>query len=165
MRLDNSGMFTGLEREGLLSATPTLFVQGSDTPWATIEEALSKTGVRHLELGSGRVLDWSRGVLESALVSPLLDYVTVETASIAFLTDYDLANEKLHLFVTLLMPEAIAPKGFQHDFADARLIQWFQKNPRVQIKIATDVHLMVMNNQGLKSFNRNDIFVADKVYA
>ena len=163
MRLEKSGMFTGPEQGGLLASAPTLFVQGCETPWIEVEDALKQTGVRHLELGAGRLLDWDSQVLEQALASPLLDYVTVETASLDHLTDADLAHPKLYIFFVLLMPEAIAAS--RNHAANPRLIKWFQKNSRVQLKVATDVHLMIMNNNGLLSFNRNDIFVADKPYA
>ena len=159
MRLDKPGMFTGLEREGMLSSTPTLFVQGSQVTWTEIEEQLRKTGIRHVEFGAGRKLVWNQHALTQALASYLVDQVTVETPTVLGFTRTELDNPKLHLFVTLLMPET-EPLWY-HPISEPSLIKEFARNERVMIKVASGVHLMVMNKNGLCSFNRNDIFSID----
>lgn len=158
MRLKTDGMFLGIEREGMLSGIPTLFVQGL-VDWPEIEAKLKTHARRHLELGAGRNLVFSHYVLNKALESDLLDYVTVETADVSLFTRSQLASPKLHLLVTLLMRDA-AGSGFCGPDNRA-LLDLYAQNPRVQIKVDTGVHIAVMSRSGLHSFNRNDIFFSD----
>lgn len=158
MRLNNSGMFTGIEREGLLSGTPTLFVQGPDVAWSSIRAVLDSHGVRHLELGSGRDLRVNPEVLSSAINHPGLDYVTVETCDLAVVLPY-LDNPKFYVLFPLLMRHAYGASYSGPN--NPEVLSAFSASPRFQLKVDNGVHVVVLSVAGLASLNRNDIFVAD----
>lgn len=159
MRLKNSGLFTGIEREGMLAGTPTLFVQGTSVEWEEILETARERNLRHVEFGAGRYLWIPSAQIQRALDSNQFDQVTVETSSIELMTREMLDHPKLYMLVTLIMPEAVGPDV--GSVANPTLIEEYARNPRIQIKVATGVQIAVMNCNGLTSFNRNDIFVAD----
>lgn len=160
MRLNNPGMFIGIEREGMLSGTPTLFVQGTTVPWEDVLNAARERSIHHVEFGAGRNLWIPLSQVVMALTSSQFNQVTVETSSIDLMTREMLDNPKLHMLVTLLMPEAIGPD--LTTVANPSLIAEYAKNPRIQIKVATGVQIAVFNCNGMTSFNRNDIFFSDE---
>ena len=160
MRLDSEGMFVGIEREGKYAGSRVLFIQGY-VPWPNIEKEARARDIRHLEFGSGRFLFWDDNALDQAFESDIIDRITVETDCIQSVPHRYWYHPKFHAFITLLMPEAIGRKLLP-TAADPELIEVYNKNANVEIKVATGVNILVMNINGLSSYHNVNIFALDE---